>query len=63
MAGVFGREIEMHGRFLTKIGVLLGTMVSHHIPEYFQKQPPDGREIGYFQILGANSDGPCCPGS
>ena len=36
-------------RILTKFGVLMGIMVPHHLPNFFQNWPTDGREAGHFR--------------
>ena len=44
--GFFGRQLSILNGILTKIGTLMGTMVPHHAPKFYQKRPTDGREIG-----------------
>ena len=39
----------IHDRILTKFGLLMGTMVSHHVLKSFQNWPPGGRDIGHFR--------------
>ena len=43
---VFRPRNHIRHRILKKFGVLMGTMVPHHVPDFFQEWPPDGREIG-----------------
>ena len=39
----FWCQIGIHYRIITKLAGLMGTMVPHHLSQYFQKQPLDGR--------------------
>ena len=43
---VFGRQNGRLDPIVTKLDTLMGNMVPHHVPNFCQKRPPDGREIG-----------------
>ena len=47
----FGRQLSIHYRIFTKLVVLMGTIVPHHRPIFFQKRPPDGGDIGDAQLF------------
>ena len=42
----FGRQIGIHYRILTKLKILMDSIVPHHVSNFFKKRPTDGRVIG-----------------
>ena len=47
----FGRQIGIHYRILTKLTILMESMVPHHEPNFFHKWPPDGQDIADAELF------------
>ena len=57
----FRRTNHIRHRILTKFGLLMETMVPHHVIQFCQNWPPDGRDTDHFRGaeggVGAVTDG------